>query len=332
MSEHPLHHWARLRVSGEGDGVLEVPSIDSGLPTGFGNVRFAIGEKSQPRLLVPVGPGERAMNLPSTSKLVVTVAHFQVSGRKTPFLDVMSLDRSLDGVFAELAEEVLRRIEAGHAPLQSVTHTIQDFRELLKEEPRAPVPLSKVLGLVGELWVLSQMTPHSRAAVTAWVGPFEQRHDFRRGLRAIEVKTSGRSDATRISIHGIDQLEPPTGGQLLLVHVRAERNKGGDLSVAALWHHLLAAGTDDDELLRRLAANGCEDPLNPEWNAVSFSIHDHSAYTVEPGFPRISSGSLPGGQLPRGVSSLQYEVDLSLADRYKLSPPDLEPLWKEMAG
>lgn len=43
MIVKPIDRWKRLKKAGAGDGVIEVPSIDSGISTGFGNVRYAIG-------------------------------------------------------------------------------------------------------------------------------------------------------------------------------------------------------------------------------------------------------------------------------------------------
>lgn len=55
MNKRAIDRWRLLKISGKGDGILEVPSIDSGVETGFGTARYAIGAQGQPRLLVPVG-------------------------------------------------------------------------------------------------------------------------------------------------------------------------------------------------------------------------------------------------------------------------------------
>ncbi|CRM09052.1 hypothetical protein [Pseudomonas sp. 58 R 3] len=332
MRNRPVERWKRLRATGTGDGVIEVPSIDSGVATGFGTARYAIGGQGQPRLLVPISSMSSTKGLTSTTKLSVTTSSFKVSGKGTLFIDIMSLDRALDPVFAELAEDILRRIEDGNVPIVSVTTAIEDFRELLKEPSRAEVSDSKILGLVGELYILRMLTGYSLTAVEAWTGPYELRHDFRRHAHALEVKTSGRSDAKIVSIHGIDQLGAPTGGTLLLTHVRMERADHGILSVGELFDSLVKLGVDRGSLCHGLAALDCWDPHAEEWNRLSFTYEGLQVYSVDDGFPRIIGSSFTGGSLPQGVSAIGYEVDLGHALPFELSATDYDFAFRRIAG
>ncbi|MFK3788636.1 PD-(D/E)XK motif protein [Pseudomonas piscis] len=332
MSNRPIERWKRLRATDTGDGVIEVPSIDSGVATGFGTARYAIGGQGQPRLLVPIGSMSSTKGLISTTKLSVTTASFKVSGKGTLFIDIMSLDRTLDPVFAELAEDILRRIEDGNVPTASVIAAIEDFRELLKEHPRVEVPDSKILGLVGELYILRRLTDYSLTAVGSWTGPYELRHDFRRRAHALEVKTSGRSDAKKVSIHGVDQLRAPAGGTLLLAHVRMERAEDGMLSVGKLYDSLVTLGGDGGLICRGLAALDCLDPYAEKWNRLSFSLEGMQLYFVDDGFPRIVESSFVMGALPQGVATVGYEVDLDQASPFELSAADYDFAFKRIAG
>jgi len=332
MSDRALERWKRLRATGVGDGVLEVPSVASPIQTGFGQIRFAVGPEGQPRLLVPVASIHASDRLASTPKLAVTVSRFSLRGKQTQFVDVMSLDRGLDPVFAELAEEILRRVQDGNPPVTSVTGAIDDFRELLRERRQEEIPDSRILGLVGELHVLKILTGFSTDAVEAWTGPYEQRHDFRRHIHALEVKTSGRSDAMKVSINGSEQLAAPSGGSLALVHVRMEMVDDGDMSVGKLVESLLAAGVDRGTLYRGLTALECANPMAAEWNRLSFHAEGLSAYTVREGFPRITNANFPSGHLPAGIASLQYELDLSHAARFELAACDFEIVLNRVAA
>lgn len=332
MSKRAIERWKRLKTSGVGDGVIEVPSIDSGIATGFGTARYAIGAQGQPRLLVPIGSMSSTKGLAATSKLLVTTSNFKVSGKGTLFIDIMSLDRSLDPVFAELAGEILRRIEDGSPPLNAVTAAIEDFRELLKEHSRVEIPDSNILGLVGELEVLRMLSTWCATAVETWTGPYELRHDFRRNVHALEVKTSGRSDAKKVSIHGIDQLATPANGTLLLTHVRLERGEGGPLSVGELFDGLIKLGADNGLLRKGLAALECTDPHAEEWNRLRFTLEGLTVYSVSDGFPRIIDSSFTIGALPQGISLLEYEVDLSHAQPFELPTIDCDIALKRIAG
>lgn len=332
MSKRAIERWKRLKSTGVGDGVIEVPSIDSTISTGFGTARYAIGEQGQPRLLIPVGGGTPLRELTSTPNLVVTTSSFIISGKRVLFLDILCQDRALDLVFAELAEEILRRIKEGHTPLDSVIASIDDFRELLREGTCDEILDSKIQGLVGELEVMRHLTHYSLNAVDSWTGPFELRHDFRRGIYALEVKTSARSDATTVSIHGIDQLAPPFGGLLYLAHVRLERVESGSLSVSKIFNSLISKGVNAASLKKGLAAVECYDPHSPEWNRLTFNPEGLTFYAVVDGFPRVIGPSFLNGSIPLGVTMLEYKVDLNYAKSFELSTTNCEIALKRIAG
>ena len=69
-------------------------------------------------------------------------------------------------------------------------------------------------------------------------------HDFRRAVRAIEVKTSMRSDSTRVTIHGAEQLLPPGDGSMHLAHVRLEQADAGSATVSRLRERIIGVGVD----------------------------------------------------------------------------------------
>lgn len=323
MSERPMEQWMRLRSTGTGDGAIEVPSLSSGVETGFGPVRLAIGPEGQPRLMVPCGAAASIRGDVSSGKLSVALSRYDVAGRSTRFIDVMCADRSLDAVFAELASEVVHRIAGGDGAVEAVEGTIADFRDLLQDIADRDVADHEIVGLVGELLVLRTLAGHSPAAIAAWTGAFDQRHDFRHGVHAIEVKTSSRVDATSIHVSSIEQLSEPTGGSLLLVHFCVERAGNGELSVSTLYAEIVGLGVARSKLAEALAAMGCPDPDSAAWNRIRFSLEKSSGYRVGSGFPRITAAQFPGGVLPEGVQCISYEVDLRTAERFRVSEAEL---------
>lgn len=332
MGERPVDRWKRLRNTGKGDGAIEVPSLASDVDTGFGPVRYAIGPEGQPRLMVPCGSGASLNGETSNGKLSVTMSRYDVASRKVLFVDVMCIDRTLDSVFAELAEEVVHRVASGQGPVGAVEGTIADFRDLLRDATGAEIPDQQILGLIGELIVLRSLMQISPQAVEAWTGPYEQRHDFRSREHAIEVKTSSRADSTSVSISSCEQLAEPAGGSLALVHVNAERSDSGELSVSKLCSDIVGAGADRNALGKALAAMDCLDPGAPEWNRVRFALEKITGYRVDPGFPRITSDQFPGGVLPDGIESVAYEVDLRAASAFQMSEDELDATFARIAS
>ncbi|MGN6655080.1 MAG: PD-(D/E)XK motif protein [Rhodanobacter sp.] len=324
MTERPIERWKRLRSSGIAETTLEIPSLSTRVETGYGPVRFALGPEGQPRLLVPCGPGTTLTANRLNGKLSVTLSRLTHAGRAAMFIDIMNTDRGLDPVFAEIADEIVHRVGSGAAPLGAVEGTIADFRELLREAKDQSVTDSNIYGLIGELVVLRNLAQITPTAVEAWTGPYDQRHDFRRRENALEVKTSSRTDATTVSISSCEQLSEPSGGSLVLVHVRVERADKGDLFVAGLVSDILAHGVERAPLEKGLAAVGCLDPGSPEWNRIHCSLEGLTAYRVGPGFPRITAAQFPKGQLPAGVDSIAYRIDLRAAQQFLMQDKALD--------
>ena len=313
MPDGPAEIWTRIRSTGLGDGNLEVPSITTGVETGYGPALFAVGPEGQPRLLVPHGGKGPSPDLGSGPNLHAGQASFLRSGRNCGFLDVMVTDRRLDAVFAELVAEILVRLSKGHTPQQAIAGAINDFRDLLASRPSPSADASEICGLVGELLVLERLAAVSSTAIACWTGPYEQRHDFRKGGRAIEVKSSMRSDSTHIKVNGAEQMLPPSGGTMVLVHVRMERSEGGALTISGMHDRLLKAGIAKQPLMAGLAELGCTDPDAPGWNGIAFDLEGIDMYRVGENFPCIVPPSFAEGALPGGVGHLTYDVDLTFA-------------------
>jgi hypothetical protein len=329
MSEGPLESWRRLRSSGVGDGVIEVPSFPTDVSSGYGQIRFALGSDQEPRLLVPIAVGSPLPDIGRTGHLTVGVVRFVVQGKGVSFLDLKCTERSLDTVFSELVIAVMNRIAAGSAPGHSVQETVTEFRDLLGQSIRREVPDASIYGLVGELVVLNELTKIDPDAVLSWVGPFEERHDFRRGLHALEVKTSSRSDAGQVSISSVDQLAEPTGGSLNLIHVKLERSENGSLSVGVLYDELVARTTQRKRFEDAMSAVGCSAGGRDDWNRLSFNLEGFSGYQVVDGFPRVSTRNFIGNTIPNGILKVQYVINLNVADRFRLTPPQLKDAFRQ---
>lgn len=316
MNDSKRDLWSELKAAGKGDGRLEIPSLVTDVDSGYGKVRYSLGENGERRLLIPVGEtGSRSIAAEAGS-LNLRYPKLVLAGKNQRFIDLQCMDSTLDTVFQELVDEILNRITDGKAPLDAVSGTLEDFRALLFPRRASDIPVETLLGLLGELHVLSLLAERDPVAVDCWVGPLEMRHDFRTETHAIEVKTSRSTVTGEVMIHGIDQLLPPAGGSLLLVKVTLEPTPDGSVHLAGLYKALLAQGVSRQALLDRLSTLGCEDPIDPAWNSRAFSLGALQAWKVVGGFPRLTSSDVKGTSLPAGVSRIQYAVDLAAASEY----------------
>ncbi len=332
MTDDPADKWKSIRLSGRGDGRLEVPSMSTGVETGYGEALYAVGPKGEPRLLVPVAQASGGVDIGSSPNMIAGPTILTQNGKSRTFLDVMVTSRHLDAVFADLVAEILRRLSGGDAPASAISSTISEFRQLLLDGPRRKIAENTVLGLAGELLILSRLTDLSSASVSSWVGPYEQRHDFRSGSRAIEVKTSSRSDSTVVTIHGIEQLQPPGGGVMHIAHVRLERAQGADITVGSLVERIRASGGDTERLSTALVELGCDDPNSEAWNEQAFHLEALDLFVVDESFPRLTGEQIVGGHLPHGIDNLSYQVDLRVAQECKLSPSQASNVFSEFVS
>ncbi|WBF18053.1 PD-(D/E)XK motif protein [Halomonas elongata] len=330
MSDERRDLWSELKASGKGDGRLEIPSLATGVDSGYGKVRYSLGENGERRLLIPVGKARSGKEVGETGSLKVHVSWLSLTGNSQQFIDLICTDPTLEQVFGELVDDIVARIAAGTESFAAVRGTLDDFRALLFPRRATEVSSDTLLGLLGELYVLSLLARRDECAVDCWVGPMEQRHDFRTKDRAIEVKTTRRSDTTHVTIHGIDQLQPPSDGRLLLIRVTLEPAPDGSIRLEELYRELLAAGVSRQALGERLQEVGCENPLDPAWNAYAFSLDSLTAWEITEGFPRLTGGELKREALDAGVSRIQYVVDLAAAGGHLMGETQLTVWFDEM--
>ncbi|HGM6068353.1 TPA: PD-(D/E)XK motif protein [Stenotrophomonas maltophilia] len=315
MRETAHVHWLSLRSSTQRRDGVDVATVTAGVDSGFGAIRYALTPEAAPRLLIPVSTGGsvsdvRKLGGPSVD---VTFTRLSLSDSWSLYIDIGLRERRLESLFGDLCTQIVSRIADGAPPLAAVASCIRDFRILLAEEPQAPVDVSTVLGLLGELVILREGVKLSPQAVDAWSGPLGQRHDFRGLGGALEVKSTAFLQSSTAHIHGLEQLSPPADTPLWLAHVVLERSAAGNVYVEQLCKELIALGVQEDAIVSRLASMGCQDFRAPEWNALRTALESIRLYSVSNNFPRLTTNLLPNGQLPVGVVDVQYTIDLGSA-------------------
>jgi hypothetical protein len=225
----------------------------------------------------------------------------------------MCTAKHLEAAFADVVDAILVRVDQGLSSLEAAWTTLEDFRSLLLEQADAGPTVERIAGLAGELLILNRLIDYSSAAWRAWRGPAGDRHDFRSGSTSLEVKTTLKRGKSTIVVHGLNQLEPNTGGILYLCHLTLEPSAGGLLSIAALAHRALSRADDPGQLQATLADAGCQAPGSAQWNRHQFNLEAEAFYEVSDEFPRLVPALLKGGQAPVGVSAVEYNVDLATA-------------------
>lgn len=305
--------------SGTGDlNDLEVPTIATATETGFGPVRVALGTRQEARLLLPIGTREREPERQISDALNIDVVVYSVGGQSSRFIELTCLDPRLEPIFAEIIDEIRRRISQGQTSSQACESTIEDYRSLLAA-PRSDITQEVVAGLIAELLLLEQLLDIAPHAWRAWRGPLKDRHDFRASNSAIEVKAGLRRNSGTVQISSLEQLVPPEGGDLHLRQVQLENTSAGEIRLSDLVRRCCAKASSRLEVRKLLAEMGCTDPDDPNWNGSTFNLEATRTYRVVTGFPRIVPDCFIGQSVPLGVLAIKYSIDLNRASPFLLS-------------
>jgi hypothetical protein len=151
-------------------------------------------------------------------------------------------------------------------------------------------------------------------AASRWRGPFGARHDFEWPGRSVEVKatTSVRGEIHRI--HGIDQLVPPDGGDLLFFSLRLREEAGASNSLPSLVALCRKQLTMNDDALAQvetgLAQIGYSLAHEEDYEKLRLRVVEEGLFTVNDRFPRITPTCFKAG-VPPGVERVEYEINLS---------------------
>lgn len=236
--------------------------------------------------------------------------HFLIDGsRSQRFVDAACQDPRWNSLFAVLAEEMLAEISHEPSPSRAWQAVLRRWRDLLDREPPAPLSRQELIGLFGELWVLKMMLERRSDALNFWRGPEGDRHDFRQGNQALEVKATTRREVWEAEIHGAEQLLAPENGSLWLMYVKLEENhKGQNLPELA---SSVQALTEAALLSRLLTSAGYHVGDASQYNEPRLSFREARAFLISDSFPRIIPASFTGGNVPDRIVKLRYQIDLA---------------------
>ena len=325
------HGWNLLRLGESKSTGLEISTVRTDVPAAGDVVRFALDDRENPRLLLPLTTSEIPDDPVGAPALNIEISTFLSGGRSIRFLDLTCLSANLESVFAEVVNEIIARIASGTGCLEAAQTAMDDFRALLARPSWAAVTNSMIAGLVGELLVLDRLLDRSDRAWQCWRGPVGDRHDFRNRNFSLEVKSSTRAGRRSIFINGFEQLEAPKDdGALYLFHLVLEPVAAGEFNIATLGRRIRTKASHTSQVDKLLAAVGCDDVNDDAWNRLAFRFETETLYEVENGFPRLVPSMLEKGHCPAGVSEVNYRIDLSMAEGFIRKNPGFDGIVEEL--
>jgi hypothetical protein len=232
------------------------------------------------------------------------------------YLGVMLKEARFADVFAALAEDLARRIDAADAGPTAVVEVflgqLRRWQRFLASKVEGLSPAEQ-RGLWGEIHLLQTLllpVLGPAAALAGWTGPEGAHQDFQYDSAWVEVKTTLTKQPQAVRITSERQLDD-THGPALFLHVFAlESHAAGadtlparvDSMRAALVSTPAAREVFEDALL----AVGYRDLDAPRYAAPGYAVRRADTFLVASGFPRIVEGPLPVG-----VGDVSYALDLA---------------------
>lgn len=228
-----------------------------------------------------------------------------------------SNDPELESKFSIVTKDIVFKSSGlnGAALFNNVLKLIRSWANFLKPQ-RSGLSESEYVGLWGELYtmaefILSQIDPSD--AVRFWVGPEGKKQDFTLNNLAIEVKTSFSSEARKLSISSLEQLDRITE-QLFILHIVANPSENScGFSLKNLYEKCRKLVAEDlpSELLflqkvKDLYGKATERQLNSKNIVVS-----HTLYEVTDSFPALRTTDVPNS-----VVSVRYDLLISAIKKF----------------
>ncbi|MER7583545.1 PD-(D/E)XK motif protein [Kitasatospora sp. NPDC097691] len=301
-------HWRGLDAAPVAEGhVLRTSSLP--VATAHGPLLAAVDTGGMRHLLIPLATRQRLSAGVASGALRIFERPLEDDESYGRFADITCTNRELDDVFTGLCRDVLVALAAdGERPYRTARAVVEHWRRLFSGG-RRPLTDEQVIGLFGELLVLIRLLERDPEAVRHWAGPEGERHDFTDGRLALEVKSSATvSERRLLQVHGLDQLEPPEGGELFIAWQRLQPDPRGR-TLDELVAHARDLCDDEAAFLSKLARLGYQRP-DQDQDSQRLAPVESRWYPVDDGFPRLTTASIPGAEVPAGVFDVRYTVDL----------------------
>lgn len=306
MTDTPLPAWDDLRRD----------YLDPGLPHRL-IIRTAPGvmvftDDAAARLGARFEPGPDAPTTAPSMLERITVTDVTSDGRR--WLEISTSTPRLYESFYRLIGQVSEAVLSGTPPHAALAQAVELWdtlvaqTEVLSEERQA--------GLFGELLLLERLLGAGVAdAVTGWVGPDRQAHDFRLGTVEFEVKTT--SGAKRIhTINGLGQLSASEDCTLHLVSLQVADAGSGGRTLPELVNGLRQAAPKADlkGFEARLEAAGYTERHRDHYARRRRLRSPMALIPVADGVPRLTAAAiaaLPPAFAGDRIGTVVYDVDVT---------------------
>jgi hypothetical protein len=318
--------WTQIRELGSVPDTISARSLSvSGLSEN--DVLLCITQDGNPGILLRNPGGRAPLPNPGCGRLVVKREQLLREGSQLDdYIRIECLESGLETPFALLVSQVVSHLASGATPSKACMDAVLEFRRLLSKNGGLLPSEDEILGLVGELLLLKRLVSASPHLWQGWNGPLGSARDYSWGTVDIEAKASRMAGESRLTVNGLEQLEPEEGRDLLIHHSVLTNNPVGTIDVPGLVDEIRGQISDLEGFDTRLVSAGFLSEQRDLWLEHRFTLHGSHIYRVSEDFPRIRKSDFPDGSLPAGVAKLRYDIMLSSCSDFRLSTSEEEAL------
>jgi len=323
--------WNQIRNNSSEPGAISaLPLSVTGLqPT---DVLLCISQDGNPGILLRSPGGKASLPRPGCGQLMVQREQLMRRGSQPDdYIRIECLEADLEIPFALLASQIVSHLSLGATPSKACMDAVLEFRRLLSRNGGLLPSVEEIVGLAGELILISKLVSVSQFLWQGWNGPLGSARDYSWGTIDIEAKASRMAGDSKLTVNGLDQLEPEEGRDLLIHHCVLTENPTGTIHIPCLVDEIRQQLSDPEAFDDRLINAGYLCEQRDLWLEHSFTLHGSTFYRVCDDFPRIRKRDFPDGTLPAGVSKLRYDIQLSNCSDFRLSAPEEEALFSALA-
>ncbi|GAB4549566.1 MAG: hypothetical protein OHK0023_14320 [Anaerolineae bacterium] len=310
------------------DGTIEVRELELAVSP-YGNPLLTIDGTGQRHLLIQAPSNTKLVHDKRSSGVQLLVTIWGEGKDRNSYVDLVCLKPHLNGLFNLIIYDVVSELlKSRETPDRVCLLVLNRWRELLARDSVPLLDKNTIVGLFGELIVLRELTRINPLAWKAWTGPDKGRFDFFGSGNALEVKTSFQRQGIVLSIHGHDQLDPPSSGNLHLVVIQIEETPADGESLNDIVNSLVSMGVNQVDVYGKLARLGVFPETLMLIDDQRFGIIEQRVYLIDSEFPRITGASFINGTLPRGVISVSYQIDLSVPPPYPIQKENVAEVFR----
>lgn len=174
---------------------------------------------------------------------------------------------------------------------------------------------NEIIGLIGELLFLKNYAVGKYGTTTGlngWSGPEPTHKDFSYGDDWFEIKTIN-SFKNSVFISSIEQLDSENDGHLVVYRMEKMSPCFNGISLNKLVGEIMQSlplDTDKDIFVEKLKQVGYA--YNEVYDNYVYNFLSVDSYLVGNDFPRLKAD-----RMPAGIGKVQYEVLLTLVEKYK---------------